>query len=116
MIKLTTGDFMSTEINLSPTLANQLQIQATELDLSLNELAEKLIHQELSKQIWRESVSTVGNDSRASSQNGVTENHTEMTCRDFLLSVAGTFSSGTSDTSVNAKSIVSDTLLKRDSG
>jgi len=110
---------MSIEINLSPILANQLQIQAAELGLSLNELAEKLICQGLSKQIWQEPVSAVGNNIDTSSQNlasnSAIENRAEMTCRDFLLSVAGTFSSGKSDTSTNVKSIVSDMLLKRDS-
>ena len=33
--------------------------------------------------------------------------------RDFLLSIAGTFSSGTEDTSENAKSIAQNTLLKK---
>ena len=102
---------MSIAINLSPTLADQLQIQATLLGITLNELAEKLIYQGLSKQLWREPV--VDRCSQNLAANNIIEGNTEMTCRDFLLSVSGTFSSGTSDTSVNVKSIVTDMLLQK---
>jgi len=108
---------MSIAINLSPTLADQLQIQAALLGLTLNELAEKLIHQGLSKQPWLEPVSspepTANKVVQNLASNDAIENHTEMSCRDFLLSVSGTFSSGTSDTSTNVKSIVTDMLLQK---
>jgi len=108
---------MSIAVNLSPTLVDQLQIQAALLGITLNELAEKLIYQGLSKRSWQDPVSLpeliADNSSQNLTANNITESHTEMTCRDFLLSVSGTFSSGTSDTSVNVKSIVTDMLLQK---
>ena len=52
---------MTTLIQLSPTLTNQLQTQATRLGFSLNDFVEKLVYQslaqlEFSKQFWQEPV------------------------------------------------------------